>query len=101
MSTRPNMENYEKMLKKLPVAFGLIYMYNFCYSKPCSSCKFMQKRFGGGRCCVSPIKLIKLYQDFCDSNLTCESCNLEKNFNCVAQYSIKKLIACKENEERK
>ena len=93
------MGEYETMLIKLPLAFCLISVYNYCYTKTCKECKYYKEVFMGCKCTLDPCKCITIVNEFCSDNLLCEGCNLEHDYNCDAKDTIKKITNLKQKRE--
>ena len=88
------------MLRKLPLAWCMIYMYNYCCSKSCSECKYFTNRYFHKTCKFKPFIAIKLYGDFCESKLDCSVCNLAEKYKCSAQTAVDKFIEFKKDYEK-
>ena len=87
---------YEKMLTKLPLAYCLVYAYNYCYNKEdCNNCDKRFRQYGRLKCILDVSIPIK--HKYCDSRGSCEDCCLEtKEWDCSVITSVNKLIKRRE-----
>ena len=73
-----------------------MYSYNYCMSRSCEKeCIFFKRTFSRPKCKLTIDNMIW----FCEPKLSCEDCNLSKNYQCLAKEALKKFQKIKMSSE--